>query len=293
MTDLTNTEITNKLKTIQIETVDKLYRELSQQTDIKPFSIKYNDIANYFFITEMHNTKGSKGISFYDFYNHRDFYYTKSYVKKMLQYYHKKNPCMEEIKILKGIYRLYFGSITNFSLPNVFAVLKKYQPKTVLDPTAGFANRLIGASVCGVQKYIGIDNNINLRQPYKDLQQFLQGCSTMEIKIHIQDCLTIDYSKLEYDMVFTSLPYYNTEVYGGKEKPYKSKSEWETLFYKPLIKQTWEGLQPNGIFAFNVPQQIYNRAFVPLLGECIEKIPLIKRSRNINDYNEFIYVWRK
>ena len=60
MTDLTNTEITNKLKTIQIETVDKLYRELSQQTDIKPFSIKYNDIANYFSSQKCTTLKGQK-----------------------------------------------------------------------------------------------------------------------------------------------------------------------------------------------------------------------------------------
>ena len=290
---MTNKEIASRLKTINIETVEKLYRELAQHSNIKPYSIKYNNISNFFFLPEMLNTKGNKGINFYDFYNNRETYYSKPYIIKLREYYQANNPNIDEVKMLKGIYNLYYGSITNFSLQNVFNVLKKYNSECVLDPTAGFGNRLIGSAICGVKKYIGIDNNPNLIQPYNDLKMFLNERSNMEIEMHMTDCLTVDYSKLFYDIVFTSLPYYNTEVYGGGNKPYNSQAEWDTLFYIPLIKKTWDGLQPNGIFAFNVPQQIYNRVFIPLLGNCFDKIPLIKRSRNVNTYNEFIYIWRK
>jgi len=101
----------------------------------------------------------------------------------------------------------------------------------------------------------------------------------------------VDYSLIYYDMVFTSLPYYNIEIYGNK-KQYDTKKEWNEQFYKPIIERTYKYLQNGGIYALNVPDEIYNNVCVHVLGQCSEKIELYKRKRN-NNYHEWIYVWRK
>ena len=101
----------------------------------------------------------------------------------------------------------------------------------------------------------------------------------------------MDYSKVFYDMVFTSLPYYNIEIYGNN-KQYDNKKEWNEQFYKPLIERTYKYLQDGGVYALNVPEEIYNNVCILVLGECSEKIELYKRKRN-NNYHEWIYVWRK
>ena len=92
-------------------------------------------------------------------------------------------------------------------------------------------------------------------------------------------------------MVFTSLPYYNIEIYGNK-KQYNTKIEWNENFYKPLLETTYKYLQIGGVYALNVPEVIYNENCISVLGECNEKIELYKRKRN-NNYQEYIYVWKK
>ena len=96
-----------------------------------------------------------------------------------------------------------------------------------------------------------------------------------EIELHFQDSLTFDYSKIEYDMVFTSPPFYNKETYGGKET-YKTKEDWDTQFYKPIFKTTWQHLKSGGTYCLNVPCDLYERVCVGVLGEALEMIELKK-----------------
>ena len=63
-------------------------------------------------------------------------------------------------------------------------------------------------------------------------------------------------------------------------------------FYMPLITKTYKFLQNNGVYALNIPKDIYENCCVAVLGDCHEQIPLLKRGRN-NKYTEFIYIWRK
>ena len=287
---MSNYDIAREIKPIKYETLKPLYLELIQKhNSLKPLCIKYNDIADYFTFEERLNTIGIKNVNFYDFYRDKEKHY--KYIKNILEYYKTKRTKKSEVCLYKYIFNLYYGSITNFSIPNVMQVLHKYTPCHVLDMTAGFGNRMVACSAFGVKKYIAIDNNINLEQPLQNLQKFLCSYSNTEINVIIQDCLTVDYSLIYYDMVFTSLPYYNIEIYGNK-KQFNTKKEWNEQFYKPIIERTYKYLQIGGIYALNVPDEIYNNVCVHELGPCIDKIELYKRKRN-NNYKEWIYVWMK
>ena len=70
---MSNYDIAREIKPIKYESIQLLYLELIQKHySLKPLSIKYNDIADYFTFEERLNTIGNKGISFYDFYRDKE-----------------------------------------------------------------------------------------------------------------------------------------------------------------------------------------------------------------------------
>jgi hypothetical protein len=111
-----------------------------------------------------------------------------------------------------------------------------------------------------------------------------------------KDALKVDYSKLNYDMVLTSPPYYNVELYEGTIV--RTDEEWEQEFYIPLFTKTYKHLKKGGHYALNVPQKIYENVCLDLFGPADIKMPLKKKSRPKNKltkigYNEYIYLWTK
>jgi hypothetical protein len=254
-----------------------------------------NDIVDAFTMIERLHTKGHVGIDFYTFWYNRAHYKKIGYVQKMLKYYAKNGRDIRDIRVWKYIFNLYFGSITIFRPVMAMEVYCRFRPKiAVLDPTMGWGGRLVGACALDLPKYIGIDANRNLELPYREMCAFLQPRSKTAVELFFQDALTVDYSKLKYDMVFTSPPYYNIELYRKSEKETnkQTKEEWNETFYKPLFEKTWSAMQSPGYYVLNVPQEVYESSCIPILGKSHKKIELKKQKRG-NAYTEYIYVWIK
>ena len=107
-------------------------------------------------------------------------------------------------------------------------VYSMFQPKSILDFTCGWGGRLIGAVALNIPKYTGIDLNEDLRNPYKKMIKFFK-MNRIEIKMIF--ALEVDYSRLEYDLVLTSPPYYNTEIYKGTRTRTKKKNGMKNFIY--------------------------------------------------------------
>jgi tRNA1(Val) A37 N6-methylase TrmN6 len=219
----------------------------------------------------------------------------------------KNKPYLTEIKIAKQVFNLYYGGIHIFRPLNAYRFYRAFpQCKKILDPTMGWGGRLLAAclSVPHIEKYVGIDCNQALCEPYQNMTHFLKKrFPSFEMDIRFQDALSVDYSAIDYDMVFTSPPFYNKEVY-SHNTIYSKKEDWDTLFYEPLFKKTWEYLQVGGIYALTIPEILYERVCFRILGEAKEVIELKKYARilpkekkkqtNVGQkYKEFIYVWKK
>ena len=204
------------------------------------------------------NTK-CKGISIYEY----DLVKDKQYVKNAMK-----------IRPWENCYEIYFGSCKPFSIENSLMVYEKYNPISIFDPTAGWGGRAIGAGMLNIQ-YLGMDCNPELVEPYKQL------CKDWNINFQFGDCMKIDWPNA--DMVFTSPPYFNKEVYVGSE--IKSKKEWR-LWYKEFAKKC----KMYKIIALNVNEEIYN-LIKEVLGECSDKILLSIKKRRL--YKEYIYVWTR
>ena len=69
----------------------------------------------------------------------------------------------------------------------------------------------------------------------------LKPLTETKIELIFKDALKVDYSKIDYDLVLTSPPYYNTEIYKGTKK--MDKENWNNNFYKPLFTKTFANLK--------------------------------------------------
>jgi hypothetical protein len=277
---------------------------------IKPLSPIGLTFIEHFVHTELLNTFSKHGISFYDFWWNREFYMNRDdATKKLILSIQKNKPYLSYIKIAKQVFNLYYGGISIFRPTHAARLYHKYNPTAILDFTMGWGGRLLGAAVLSVPKYIGIDSNLNLKVPYYKMTSFLKEKTNMitQMQLYFQDALTVDYSTLDYDMVFTSPPYYNKELYKETTTQWntkKTQEEWNETFYKPLFQKTWTHLKPGGHYCLNIPSHLYANICVPIFGEATEAIALKKYNRilpkkeqkqfNVGQgYEEYIYVWHK
>ncbi len=251
-----------------------------------------NKVVNKYTSIERLNTAGVKGYSFYDVWFNKNKLKNEKYVKTLVTFYKNSYPGYPDIKVMFRLSNLYFSAVSIFKPLIAMEIYCRYKPRHVLDFTMGWGGRLVGACALNVPKYTGIDYNQNLKTPYKKLSKFLKKYSTTDIKLYFQDALTIDYSKLNYDLVLTSPPYYNIETYGSNKT--KSKEDWDKNFYIPIFEKTYKHLAKGGHYCINVPEEVYENVALKVLGKPSEKIALAKSKRTSTEiYKEYIYVWHK
>ena len=287
--------IINQIKPITKEEALEDFEKLKKNDPKNIGSRIGNEFVDYFTFPERLETIGVKKKTFWDIWDTRKQLMKKQYLKNLLKYYLDRTKSgRETLNMYKFWYRLfnlYFGAVNVFKPMIAMSVYRKFNPKSVLDFTMGWGGRLVGACALNIPKYTGIDLNKNLRQPYEDMVDTLKDLSTTKIDLRFQDALTVDYSKIDYDMVLTSPPYYNTEVYRGQST--MDKETWANKFYQPIFTKTWNHLKRGGHYCLNVPSYIYEDICVKILGKAHILIPLNISQRNTNDYKEYIYVWVK
>ena len=124
------------------------------------------------------------------------------------------------------------------------------------------------------------------------MKSFFKNISETNVDIFFENAANFDYSKITYDMVLTSPPYYFLEKYSNNKNYNNSKTEMKNKFYIPVFSNTYKYLQQGGYYCLNINKEIYEDICVELLGVATDMIPL-KKSKRQNDYEEFIYVWYK
>lgn len=241
-------------------------------------------LVDHYFLDERLKVE-SKGVSFRTFMRDIEEFKKKKYVQTLIQFCHKNNRYKDSPeKMYYYIYGLAYKRANPFKVSNALIVYRRYKPTRVLDPFCGFGGKLIAALMLGIP-YVGVDINHDLKPGYDRLLARHPG----EVQLLFEDSLTVDYGKIEYDMVFASPPYYNIEIYPNN--PRRSVLEWGA-FYDKIFPLLWKHLKPGGTFALNVSPKIYAAHLVPLLGASLSADPLSKSTRN-DTYTEFVYVWVK
>ena len=248
-------------------------------------------VLDRYFFQERLETRGSKGINFFEFVESYDTVYAeKPYIKNLIRFCEENNRYNNSsVGRLWYCYGLCFGRISGFKITNALRIYRQFAPRHVIDPFAGFGGRMAAAMMAQIP-YTGFDTNINLRRGYERLYEEFRDTTFAPTTqtVVFRDSNTVDYAALSYDMVLTSPPYDNTEIYSYSF--IRTKPEWDE-FYNSVFTKSWNGMDAGGTFAINIPHPIYLRVLEPLLGPAGQMIELKKSSRN--SYSEMIYIWKK
>ena len=164
-------------------------------------------------------------------------------------------------------FRINTGSIVMFKATTAKYVYQKYGATSVLDPTAGWGGRMLGAWALGID-YTGVDTNTNMKIAYDNMMDMLDEYNNMgslfevencNLRMYWQDSLTVDYSKIEYDHLLTSPPYINMELYEHMS-PWKDKDDFYDNFLLPLWRVTLDNMKSGGFACWNISPKMYEEA---------------------------------
>ena len=295
--------IANKIKCISEIDIKNDYEKLKKMAT-EANAVEFNErcrvgnnVVDFFTFRERLETRGKYNINFYDFITNIEEFKKKKFIQTMLTYYETtKNArgLKNNYIVLKEVYNICISAINIFRPLVAVEVYQRFKPTRILDFSAGWGGRAVGAAVCSTA-YIGLDINAGLRDAYNNMSAFLNSSASSAslINMVIADAVSFDYSTISpgYDMVFTSPPYYFIEKYSHNES-YASKDEMDQQFYIPVFSNTFKNLLPGGHFVLNINKEIYERVCLALFGPA-EQIMNCKKSSRQNKYREMIYIWKK
>lgn len=278
---------------VDFQKLQKIGRNAGQ---LSPRTKVGNKIVDAFtFVERLNTVSGAKGrnMNFFHFWQNRAKYESRENIRNFMEYQKKDRDPTKIQAMWYNLFRLYYGSINIFKPLFAMEHYSRYTARTaVLDFTMGWGGRMVGACALDIPKYIGVDANRKLRPLLQSMASFLRERSNTEIELYFQDARTLNYQQLEYDMVFTSPPYYNLEKYTGV-RTWNSKKQWDEEFYWPIFWLAFNYMQKGGHFCVNVSTEIYNRACVPLLGHAHDKYEFYRESRGVAREPEYVYIWNK
>ena len=290
--------IADKIKNINISELENEMNQLikigKNANTIGPRSRIGNNVVDFFTFVQRLETKGKYDTNFFEFLENIEEFKKKKFIQTMLKYYKdvkNKNKTKNEYIVYKEVYNICISAINIMRPLNCMEIYTKYNAKRVLNFCAGWGGSTVAAAALNLDAFYGVEINSDLKVPYDNMVSYLKTKSATFFNIQICDAVAVDYSKMTYDTVFSSPPYYFLEKYANNVK-YDSKKDMDEKFYKPLFTKTYNGLQNGGHYIINICKDVYDNVLKELLGEAHEIFPL-KKSKRQNDYTEMVYVWVK
>ena len=195
-------------------------------------------------------------------------------------------------------FRINLGSVVMFKSTTAKYLYQKYNATSVLDPTAGWGGRMLGAWALGID-YTGIDTNINMKSAYDGMIEMLNNKTPAifeqpKLEMLWQSALDVDFSNIDYDFVLTSPPYVNLEIYEHME-PWESDEKFYVDFFIPLWQKCMDNIKPGGTICFNISPKMYEDAVSFGLPVCEDEEDLKQQlgQQTGKKKQDKIYIWFK
>lgn len=150
------------------------------------------------------------------------------------------------------------------------AIYQRYlDGNRVLDPSTGYGGRLLGfLSIPGEPTYTGIDPSTKTCFGNMAMAHFFGASERVNI---IQSPFEDTGELGEFDLAFTSPPYFRKEIYS--EEPtqschrYQNFAAWLGGFWRPTISRVFDLLRPGGRFVINIQDVTIRKETYPLISE--------------------------
>ncbi len=151
------------------------------------------------------------------------------------------------------------GSVTKYKAITTKALVTYFQAKYILDPCVGWGGRMLGTLAAFPDTtYVGFEPDKNT---FSALLQILKDEAIPE---HARKRAALFKEPAEiglqknigpFDMILTSPPYFNLEVYTSGQQSiqtYKTWDEWVSKWLKPVILRCLSLLKPGGVSCWSV-----------------------------------------
>jgi len=257
-----------------------------------------NPFLYHFQFKNLLNCRREKGKTIYDIWNDPE------EQKKLIENTRKRNRGGRTAAgNVYECFRINLGSIVMFKSTTAKYLYKKYGASHVLDPTAGWGGRMLGAWALDID-YTGIDTNTELQSAYDGMIDFLDKEQELDsnlfetqaskLKMIYKSCLDVDFSEITYDMVLTSPPYINLELYEHM-KPWQSDEAFYKDFFLPLFEKCLKHIKIGGNVCFNISPKMYEDALKHGLPECDIEEDLLQQlgQQKGKKKQDKIYIWQK
>jgi SAM-dependent methyltransferase len=126
----------------------------------------------------------------------------------------------------------------------------------LLDPCAGWGERLLGAMALDCRAYVGVDPNPAVHPGYREAVSRLPSATRVEL--HCVPFEDFAFAEASYDVVFTSPPYGHFEYYyarGAEEAQCNvryDRDTWVEAWLLPQVSRMWRAVAPGGCLALHL-----------------------------------------
>ena len=268
------------------------FKKLQKFRPVNPLFIEINytgllpliKITDYFSEECRVKCHFNKNLSPYEYYNlHREEY-------EELNYLELDSKLNQDIR-----------GCNNFPLPVTISVYKYFKPEKVLDFSAGWGDRLIGAIAYGCE-YTGIDPSKCMQPKYKEIIDFFRK-DPKEYKVVKKPFEDYNVKKDYYDLVFTSPPFFDLEIYENLSTQsvvkFNTLDKWKNNFLYPSLKKSYLSLKKGGHLAIYISDYRKVR-YIKDMKDYLKRFEYLKSVENIkwinkdgSKYPRIIYVWGK
>lgn len=266
-------------KTLSAEDLGKEINKVKKfiQTEVNRNSFVGNNLLYHFQMAELCKThrKGKKSLC--------EIFLDEKEKQKLITHTEQRNRHGTMANRMFEAWRVNNGSITFFKMCNATYLYKKYNATKIVDITAGWGGRMLGAINLGIE-YTGFDTNISLKTGYDAMMKAFDNPSNC--KMIWESCIEYDFSKLDFDFMMTSPPYEDLEIY--EHMTTYSESDYYKEFLIPMIEKCRKYCK--GYTAINISPQMYKKLTKKYGYEECELTEDLKEQKN-GKTADMIYLW--
>ena len=204
--------------------------------------MKYNYISDYFTDEcRVQARRLDQPLSPYDYWNKN-----KDYVYQKAQEWYGETT---DHTLREAIFRL-AGEASEFRATLAVGFIKMFKARKILDPSMGWSSRLIGAIAMNVDVYVGVDPNPCLHTKYNEVIEFFGADKNRFITIQAPFETAKLPENITYDLILTSPPYFNLEVYNENDVNQSIQNRdlnaWFDDFLIASLNKAWDVLDRGG-----------------------------------------------
>jgi len=186
--------------------------------------------------------------------------YWRDYIDKLVNTVNDKYGEINSKNLREALWKT--GSeAASFKLTLVSSILWQFDAKRILDISAGWGDRLLGAIGHYAERYLGFDPNPVLKQGHDEIiDTFTKDRTTSneinKYEIRYQPFETADIGAELFDLVYSSPPYYDLEVYsfidGQSIITYPEFEDWLVYFLFVSLFKAWNHLKNGGNLVLHI-----------------------------------------